>query len=94
MPKKERKTSQALMHLALGVVLLGLAGCYPPSALEMDYGNSVRSNFAQQVVNPKAGFKAKPAVGLAPQAAANEQDKYDKSFKAEEKKQLEYQIKQ
>ncbi len=74
---------------ALGLALLGLAGCYPPSALEMDYGNSVRNNVAQQVVNPNAGFNPKPAVGLPPQAAAGEMEKYDKSFKAEEKKALE-----
>ena len=89
MPKKDPKTSQALRRLALGVALLGLAGCYPPSALEMDYGNSVRSNIAQQVVNPRAGYNPKPALGLSPQAAAGEQEKYDKSFKAEEKKTLE-----
>jgi hypothetical protein len=90
--KRETKTPQALMRLALGLALLGLAGCYPPSALEMDYGNSVRNNIAQQVVNPKAGFNPKPAVGLAPQAAAGEQEKYDKSFKAEEKKSLEMKL--
>jgi hypothetical protein len=90
--KRETKTPQALMRLALGLALLGLAGCYPPSALEMDYGNSVRNNVAQQVVNPKAGFNPKPAVGLAPQAAAGEQEKYDKSFKAEEKKSLEMKL--
>ena len=89
MHKKDTKTPQALMGLALGVALLSLAGCYPPSALEMDYGNSVRSNIAQQVVNPRAGFNPKPAVGLPPQAAGGEQEKYDKSFKAEEKKALE-----
>ena len=77
------------LGLALGLALLGLAGCYPPNALEMDYGNSVRSNIAQQVVNPRAGFNPAPAVGLPPQAAANELEKYDKSFKAEEKKALE-----
>ena len=92
MHDKETKTPKALMRLALGVALLGLAGCYPPSALEMDYGNSVRNNIAQQVVNPKAGFNPKPAVGLPPQAAANEQEKYDKSFKAEEKKSLEMKL--
>ena len=92
MHTKTTKTLQALRRLALGAALLGLAGCYPPSALEMDYGNSVRSNIAQQVVNPQAGFNPKPAVGLSPQAAYNEQEKYDKSFKAEEKKQLEYQM--
>lgn len=93
MQTKDTKTHQALMGLALGVALLGLAGCYPPSALDRDYGNSVRSNTAQQVVNPRAGFNPKPAVGMSPQAASNVQEKYDKSFKAEEKKQLDYQIK-
>jgi hypothetical protein len=89
MNTKKMKTLQALKRLALGLALLGLAGCYPPSALEMDFGNSVRNNVAQQVVNPKAGFNPKPAVGLPPQAAAGEMEKYDKSFKAEEKKSLE-----
>ena len=92
MPKKDQKPSQALMRLALGVALLGLAGCFPPSALEMDYGNSVRNNIAQQVVNPRAGFNPKPAVGLPPQAAAGEMERYDKTFKEEPKamgKQLE-----
>ena len=92
MPKQDQKLSQALMRLALGVALLGLAGCFPPSALEMDYGNSVRNNIAQQVVNPRAGFNPKPAVGLPPQAAANEMERYDKTFKEEPKKQLDYQM--
>jgi hypothetical protein len=58
----------------------------------MDYGNSVRNNVAQQVVNPQAGFNPKPAVGLPPQAAANTQEQYDKSFKSEEKKALEMKL--
>ena len=66
MQNKPTRTPKALMRLALGAALLGLAGCYPPSALEMDYGNSVRNNMAQQVVNPQAGFNPKPAVGLSP----------------------------
>jgi hypothetical protein len=97
MHTKDTKTPQALRGLALGVALLGLAGCFPPSALEMDYGNAVRNNVAQQVVNPRAGFNPKPAVGLSPQAAAYEMDKFDKSFKEEPKamgRQLEYQMKQ
>ena len=77
MDTKETKTPKALRGLALGLALLGLAGCYPPSALEMDYGNAVRNNIAQQVVDPRAGFNPKPAVGLSPQAAYNEQEKYD-----------------
>jgi hypothetical protein len=61
----------------------------------MDYGNSVRNNVAQQVVNPQAGFNPKPALGLSPQAAANEMDRYDESFKKERKleKQLETTVK-
>jgi len=82
----------ARKSLALGVALLWLAGCYPPSALERDYGNSVRNNIAQQVVNPRAGFTAQPGVGLPPQAARNEMEKYDKSFKADEKKNLEMKL--
>jgi len=94
---KETKTSKFMMGLTLGVALLGSAGCYPPSALEMDYGNAVRNNVAQQVVNPRAGYNPKPAVGLSPQASANEMERYDKAFKEEPKgmgKQLEYQMKQ
>ena len=91
MHTQETKTPKAVRRLALGVALLGLAGCYPPSAMEMDYGNSVRNNIAQQVVNPRAGYNPKPAVGLSPQAAANEMERYDESFKKERKleKQLE-----
>jgi len=88
----QRKVIKSLTRLGLGLALLGLAGCYPPSALEMDYGNAVRNNIAQQVVNPAAGFEAKPAVGLSPQAAANVQESYDKSFKVDEKKQLEFKM--
>ena len=96
MDTQETKTPKALRRLALGLALLGLAGCYPPSALEMDYGNSIRNNVAQQVVNPRAGYNPKPAVGLPPQAAAGEMERYDKSFKEEPKamgKQLETLIK-
>ena len=97
MHTKDTKTPQALMGLALGVALLGLAGCYPPSALEMDYGNSVRNNIAQQVVNPRAGFDPKPAVGLPPKAAEGEMERYNKTFKEDPKqmgKQLEADVKQ
>jgi hypothetical protein len=79
-------------RLGLGVALLGLVGCYPPSALELDRGNAVRNNIAQQVLNPRAGFQPEPAVGLPPQAAANEMERYDKTFKGEEKKALEMKL--
>jgi hypothetical protein len=83
---------KVLRRLALGLALLGLAGCYPPSALEMDYGHAVHNNVAQQVVNPRAGFNPAPAVGLPPVAATNEMDRYDKTFKGEEKKGLEMKL--
>jgi hypothetical protein len=92
MPSKESKIHQAWKPLALGLALLWLAGCYPPSALEMDYGNSVHNNIAQQVVNPKVGFQPKPAVGLPPQATVNEKARYDKTFKGEEQKGLQMKL--
>jgi hypothetical protein len=92
MQDKTTEIPKSWRRLALGVALLGLAGCYPPSALEMDYGNSVRNNIAQQVVNPGAGFNPKPAVGLPPQAGVNEMEKYIKTFKGEEKKALEMKL--
>jgi len=70
--------------IAAAVVLLLLSGCASKSALEMDYGRSVRNNTAQQVVNPAAGQEASPAVGLAPIAGQNLQERYDKSFKDKE----------
>jgi hypothetical protein len=71
-----------------------LGGCSwnGPNALEQDYGNSVRSNVAQSILNPRAGQNATPAVGLSPTAAVNEMALYDKSFKGEEKKPAEMKI--
>jgi hypothetical protein len=91
MLSKESKI-QALKALALGLALLWLVGCFPPSALEMDYGNSVHNNIAQQVVNPQAGFRPKPAVGLPPEATVNEKARYDKSFKGEGEKGLQMKL--
>jgi len=62
-----------------------LSGCVGPSALEQDYGRSVANNIAQEVINPRAGLDTTPAVGLDPKAAVNLQERYDKSFKGEEK---------
>ncbi len=92
MQEKRGQAPKIGRSLALGVALLWLAGCYPPSALERDFGNSVHNNIAQQVVNPRAGFNPAPAVGLPPQAAANVMDQYNKGFKGEEKKGLEMKL--
>ena len=69
----------------VGLALAGAAGCQTPTPLELDYGRSVRHNLVQQLVNPRAGLEPAPAVGLPPQAAANEMERYDKTFKGEEK---------
>jgi hypothetical protein len=94
MHKETINARKAGRRLALAAALLWLAGCYPPSALELDYGNAVRSNVAQQVVDPRAGFKPAPPRGLPPQAAANEMERYDKTFKGEEKRALEMKLAQ
>jgi hypothetical protein len=84
--KRPRRNGKAGVALILGLFLLGLAGCYGPTALERDFGQSVANNLAQQVANPRAGLDPTPGVGLSPKAGANEMEAYQKSFKAEEKK--------
>jgi len=68
---------------ALGLGLVWLWGC-GPSALEMDYGRSVRNNIAQQLVNPQAGVEPTLTTGLDPKAGVNVLERYDKSFKEKE----------
>ena len=85
------KIGKLLLCLA-GVCWLGGCSWFGPSALEQDYGNSVRSNVAQSILNPRAGLNDTPAVGLGPTAAVNEMEHYDKSFKGEEKKPAEMKI--
>jgi hypothetical protein len=70
--------------LVLGLILGGLGGCAGPSALERDYGRSVKHNLVQQLVNPQAGLDLTPAVGLDPKAGEYALDRYDKSFKERE----------
>jgi len=85
---RQPQTGGRKLILVLGA-LLWLAGCCAPNALEQDLGRSVANNIAQQVVNPQAGFDPTPAVGLPPATAVNVKERYDKSFKAEEKKPME-----
>jgi hypothetical protein len=86
MHNHDKGAPHAGTFLALGMALLWLAGCYPRSAVEQDWGNSVRNNIAQQVVNPQAGLNPTPPVGLPPQAAVNEMENYNKSFAPESQK--------
>ncbi len=71
-----------------GIGVLWLAGCYGPNAVELDYGNSVRNNMAQTILDPAAGLKNTPATGLSPTAAANEKELYEKAFKEEKKSEM------
>ncbi len=75
-----------LKLMPVAVALLLLWGCAPWPNLERDYGRSVANNMIQQMVDPQAGVEVKPpAVGLSPKAAENELERYEKSFKGEEK---------
>jgi hypothetical protein len=72
--------------------VLWVAGCYGPNALDLDYGNSVRNNMAQTILNPQAGLTNTPATGLTPAASVFEKGMYDKGFSGEEKKPVQMQI--
>ncbi len=81
--------------------LFWLAGCssvtgnwswYGTSPVDKDYGNSVRNNLAQTVVNPGAGQDVGPAAGMEPNAATNVLGSYEKSFTSEQKKGSEMKI--
>jgi len=90
---KSKNLKGPMARLILGLTgVLWLAGCYGPSALELDYGNAVRNNLAQSVLNPAAGQTTTPATGLSPTAAVNEKELYDKDFKGEEKKPPEMKV--
>ena len=90
---KSKNPKGPIAKLILGLTgVLWLAGCYGPSALDLDYGNAVRNNLAQSVLNPAAGQTTTPATGLSPAAAANEKELYDKGFKGEEKKPQELKV--
>jgi len=72
----------------LGMVLLWFAGCATPydgvpRTLEADYGRSVTYNRLEMMATPPDAVDPRPPVGMLPQAAANTQGIYDKSFKKE-----------
>ncbi len=92
MQRLNRASQYAMLWIGLGVILslgLILPGCCCgniecPTALQRDYGRSVRNNNAAQVLNPAAGFDTRPPVGQSPTVAVNSQDRFDKTFKREE----------
>jgi hypothetical protein len=90
---KTKNSKGPIAKIILGLTgVLWLAGCYGPSALELDYGNAVRNNLAQSVLDPAAALKTTPATGLSPTAVVNEKELYDKGFKGEEKKPMEMKV--
>jgi len=96
MKNKEEKT-KGMMLLCCLPVLLCLAGCgnwsfFGPSAVEQDYGGAVRNEVAQSVLNPRAGQTEAVAPGLSGTASVINLERYDKSFKGEEKKPTELKI--
>ena len=85
------KIARLFLGLTAAALLLTAAAC-APTTLEQDYGRSVRHNVAQSLVNPQACLDTTPAVGLSPTAAANAMERYNKTFKGEEKKTLEMKL--
>ncbi len=82
-----RMTTWVLALGLAGWLLAGLLGCCGKHT-KQDYGRSVTHNIASQLVNPEAGTEVVVSRGQAPDAAVNSYDKYNKSFKPEEKKPL------
>ncbi|MBI4795076.1 MAG: hypothetical protein HY790_04425 [Deltaproteobacteria bacterium] len=77
-----------MVGLLFGMALLGFAGCAcsdgVPRNMEADYGRSVTNARLEMMVTPPDAVDAKPPLGMQPQAAANVQGKYEKSFKDKE----------
>jgi hypothetical protein len=91
-PERTGPLARLLLGLLAAALLLSVTACVGPTTLEQDYGRSVHNNIAQQLVNPQAGLDTTPAVGLPPQAASNEMERYTKGFKGEDKKTLEMKL--
>ena len=80
-----RTTLWALGLVLVGWLLASLPGCCSHNT-ERDYGHSVTHNLATQLVDPTAGQEVYVSRGQTPDAAANAYEKYNKTFKPEEKK--------
>jgi len=84
--KKYPVATWILVLILGGWCLAGLLGCCGKHT-RMDYGRSVTHNLASQIVDPTAGQTVYVSRGQSPDAAVNAYEKYNKSFKPEEKKQ-------
>ncbi|MBS1170255.1 MAG: hypothetical protein H6R01_1173 [Burkholderiaceae bacterium] len=81
----DHSNSVTIMKLASICVLSLLTSC-ASSTPEWDatFGDSVRANVAQQVINPEASKNTNPVNGLDGQAAEHAMERYQKSFKQPE----------
>lgn len=78
----------ATLFLFPVLVVLCLGGCYPPSALQQDFGQAWLYNQEVQLVNPQAGLQATPVTGLPPEAGRRIMEAYNKSFERQEKPEV------
>ena len=74
--------SRSLPLLALAATLAGCAETTP--RWDSSFGNSVRSTFAAQVINPAAARNTNPAGGMDGQAAMTAHIKYESGEGAKE----------
>jgi hypothetical protein len=75
---------QLWLGITLSSLILGFTGCAGPTVLERDFGQAWVYNQAVQIANPEAGLNPAPATGLAPKAAANTLEAYEKGFAKKE----------
>jgi hypothetical protein len=85
--KKYPVATRILAVILGGWCLAGLLGCCGKNT-KLDYGRSVTHNLASQVVDPTAGQTVHVSRGQTPEAAVNAYEKYNKSFKPDEKKPM------
>lgn len=76
-------TVQRLLLKLLAVSAAGLLSACAPTTPEWDanFGNSVRTAFAQQIINPDASQNTDQVTGMDGRAARETMDRYQKSFK-------------
>lgn len=84
---KLRLSGWGLMTLwCCGSALL-LVSCSQSTVLERDFGQAWRYNQEIQIVNPQAGWTARPTTGLSPEAGRKIMESYNKGFERKEESQ-------
>ncbi|MFZ5450357.1 MAG: hypothetical protein ACOZF2_00580 [Thermodesulfobacteriota bacterium] len=87
---QQRQIFQIMVGFLLGMALLWFTGCARgdgvPRRLEADYGRSVINSRLEMMITPPNAVDPTPPVGMTPTAAANSQERYDKTFAPKEDK--------